>query len=196
MGFFSDLFRSRPGREQWETISARLAEELEKMQIGWFEMVLNFPPAGVRITDRVFAGDGELAVKACQLMDVSTIIAKEKYIHPREQEAFLELLGTKVFGTRSEQGNALVLHYRKFAAKLSPSVRLPGSLWGPFAKDLLRYLCGDIPDWQTMSQAMDAVALVAVAMMDSTFLCVAQSFGDSRTEENILAKMLAKAKGR
>ena len=101
MGFFSNLFKSEPSREEWTSISTSICEGLEGYIDIWYAVCVNaLKEKGESIVNEEVTDEADLAIRSFQLMMTMNYIGSNQYISPENGADFADLLYANYCGTK------------------------------------------------------------------------------------------------
>jgi len=184
MGIFSKLLGNRPNREHWGLISLNIAKGLEEVRKIWFDSCvkllqdsteknsLDFDLVNIRLER-----EGELAIKAYQLLLVSNCLAKHTYIPPLQGKDFADILYAQVCGTQVEKILSFLSRYHEVAESGTQLFR--------FCSDVAKYISGN--EAPLAESTLLGSTLLPFAIMNH--IVVASCFGDDKTVKKLESEL-------
>jgi len=160
-----------PPRNEWMIISTRIAGGLEEIRNGFFDWcirILELDKAGkdrleIPIVCRILGGEGDLAIKAYQLLLASECIGS--YIPDPQANEFAELLYSQICGIKTRETYVYFKRYEESSRSYQHS---------RFASDVARYISGREPDHIEPLY----LARLIPRFTNKTYMVLAEAFGD------------------
>jgi hypothetical protein len=165
-------------------ISLNIAKGLEEVRKIWFDSCVKLLRESAKknsldihlVTIRL-GGEGDLAIRAYQLLLVSNCLAKYTYIPPSQGKDFADILYAQVCGTKVETILSFLSRYHE--------VTDSGTQLFRFSSDVAKYITGN--ESPLAESTLLASTLLPFAVMNH--LVVASCFADDKTVKKLESEL-------
>ena len=193
MGFLAKLIGKGASREEWISITTVLAKDLEILGDNSFQRFVRMvedlstndsfkeKEPGFSVVHRTLGGEADLAIKAYELMSVSTALQRYHYIPKSKGTDFSTLLWSQVCGTKLKEVIKQAGVYYDFVK--TDEDKLPGRV----GLDITTYISGGNKAVVIIVPLLTAEVLTLGGLVQA---CVAAEFGDKSTAQDIESKLI------